>query len=399
VFNQALLPLRDPDGAVEGTVLHAVDVTERVRARQRIEVLAAELWEREEQLQGLIEATFDAVVIHEKGVILGVNEAWAEMFGYRAAETVGRSVVDFVAPESRDLVRRRVTGSYDKPYEVIGLRKDGARLHIEVFAQNTRYRGRAVRIVGLRDITGRKRAEEALTQWAEELARANAELEQFAYVASHDLQEPLRAVVSYLQLLERHYRDRLDERAHKYIGHAVEGGRRMQRLVTDLLAYSRVGRRHEPSATAGEEALAQALANLRAAIAESGAQVTHGPLPTVRADPTQLAQLLQNLVGNALKFRGEAAPRVHVWAEREEGGGAWRFGVRDNGPGIAPEHRERIFGLFQRLHGRGEYPGTGLGLAICRKVVERHGGRLWVESAPGQGATFHFTLPDHAPPA
>jgi light-regulated signal transduction histidine kinase (bacteriophytochrome) len=277
-------------------------------------------------------------------------------------------------------IRHRVEGDRG-PRELVELAAD-----IEAMRQ---------RIVD--EVSKLHQAHELLDARTQELQRSNSDLEQFAYVASHDLQEPLRAVVSYLQLLQRHYQGRLDERADKYIGYAVEGGRRMQQLINDLLAFSRVGRQDRALGAAdGEAALARALANLRAAIAESGAQVTHEPLPTVRADATQLEQLLQNLVSNALKFRGREAPRVHVWAERLAEERAWRFGVRDNGIGIAPEHRERIFGLFQRLHGRGEYPGTGLGLAICRKVAERHGGRLWVESEHGQGATFFFTLTDQA---
>jgi len=236
---------------------------------------------------------------------------------------------------------------------------------------------------------------------ARELARSNADLEQFAYVASHDLQEPLRAVVSYLQLLERRYSGQLDERAEKYIGYAVDGGKRMQTLISDLLTYSRVGRRDVAMAGVELEAvLDRALASLRLAIEESGAEVTHDPLPTVVGDATQLTQVFQNLVANAIKFRGEAPPRIHVSAERQPSAdserqhGAWLFSVRDNGIGIAPEYRERVFVLFQRLHGRDEYSGTGIGLAVCKRIVERHGGTLWVDETPGGGSTFWFTIPD-----
>ncbi|MGA2063682.1 MAG: ATP-binding protein [Thermoguttaceae bacterium] len=243
-----------------------------------------------------------------------------------------------------------------------------------------------------RNVTARKQAEEALRHTAEDLKRSNSDLEQFAYVASHDLQEPLRMVTGFVQLLQRRYAGRLDAEADKYIDFAVDGAKRMQTLINDLLAYSRVGTRgRELSLTDSGAALQQALANLRTSIDEAGAQITNGDLPTVRADEMQLVQLLQNLIGNAIKFRGESPPAIHVDARREED--RWRFAVSDNGIGIGPQFKDRIFLIFQRLHTREHYPGTGIGLAICKKIVDRHGGRIWVESRAGQGATFYFTLP------
>ena len=224
------------------------------------------------------------------------------------------------------------------------------------------------------------------------LERSNAELEQFAYVASHDLQEPLRTVSSYVQLLAERYASRIDARADRYIGHSVSAVERMYTLINDLLAYSRVGTRGRdlvPTKTAN--VLDHVLEGLATTIRETAAEITWDPLPTVRADATQLGQLLQNLLGNALKYRGERPPRIHIGVQRQ--GGRWQFAVRDNGIGIDPEYAERIFLVFQRLHTQDEYSGTGIGLAICEKIVERHGGQLWVESQVGQGATFFFTLP------
>jgi signal transduction histidine kinase len=242
----------------------------------------------------------------------------------------------------------------------------------------------------------RQRAEEALKHHAQELVRSNDELEQFAYVASHDLQEPLRIVKSYLQLLVKRYAGQLDHDAGQFITYAVDGATRMQQLINDLLAYSRVGTRGSAfAATDAEAVLGEALGDLKMAMGECGAVVTHTPLPTVWADRSQLRQLFQNLIGNAIKFRNSARPQVHVSAERCAEG--WAFTFRDNGIGIAPEYADRIFEIFQRLHARSEYPGTGIGLAICKKIVERHGGRIWVESQPGQGATFRFTVPDGVP--
>ena len=239
----------------------------------------------------------------------------------------------------------------------------------------------------------RQRAEEDLARKVEELARSNRDLEQFAYVASHDLQEPLRMVAAYTQLLAERYRGKLDENADKYIGYAVEGALRMQTLILDLLAFSRVGQSETGRKNSEcNAAITNALANLRSAIEESGARVMHDQLPAVAVDPTQLVQLFQNLIGNAIKFRSkEEVPAIQVSAEKQDA--RWLFTVADNGIGISPEYGDRIFVIFQRLHTREEYSGNGVGLAICKKIIEHHGGKIWVESEPGCGATFHFTLP------
>jgi light-regulated signal transduction histidine kinase (bacteriophytochrome) len=244
----------------------------------------------------------------------------------------------------------------------------------------------------IRDISVRKAAEEHLRQMVEELKRSNEELGQFAYIASHDLQEPLRMVASYTQLLSKRYTGRLDADADEFIAFAVDGASRMQQLIEDLLAFSRVATTGNPLLdTSSEFALEQALENLRWAIKDSGALVTHDPLPTVQADEMQLVQLFQNLIGNAIKYQDPGVPRVHVSAARD-GTRSWIFSVKVNGLGIDPQYFERIFGMFQRLHKRDEFSGTGVGLAICKKIVERHGGALSVESELGKGSTFSFAL-------
>ena len=237
-----------------------------------------------------------------------------------------------------------------------------------------------------------KKANVELQEIADGLARSNAELRQFAYVASHDLQEPLRMVASYCQLLDRRYAEKLDRDGREFIAYAVDGANRMQGLINDLLAYSRLGTlgsRFQPVDI--REVLDGVLVDLKAVIDDSDATVTSGHLPTVNADAAQMRQLFQNLTGNAIKYHGNRPARVHVEALREDG--VWQFSVRDEGIGIESEYTDRIFGLFERLHGHEEYPGTGIGLAMAKKIVERHGGRIWVESQPGEGSTFYFTIP------
>jgi light-regulated signal transduction histidine kinase (bacteriophytochrome) len=251
--------------------------------------------------------------------------------------------------------------------------------------------GTPIILLAIEDITERKRAEEKLKQTLEELERSNKDLEQFAYAASHDLQEPLRTVSNFSQLLAKRYKGELDAKADQFIAFIVDGATRMQEMIDNLLAYSRVSTRAKPfEPTDCETVFDQALTNVKMAIEESGALVTHDPLPTVMADASQLVQLFQNLLSNAIKFRKEK-PRITVSAVQR--GNEWLFSVEDNGIGIAPEFMEHIFKVFQREHTSAEYPGTGVGLAICKKIVERHGGRIWVESQAGKGSTFYFTIP------
>ncbi len=256
----------------------------------------------------------------------------------------------------------------------------------------------ATRVRLAAEITELHRARELFDKRTRELERSNTDLEQFAYVAAHDLQEPLRKVVSFCQLLQRRYQGRLDERGDQYIAFAIDGAKRMQVLINDLLAFSQIGHDAEdPQVVDTKEVLAAALANLESAIAYTKATITHGTLPKVRGEPTLLAAVFQNLISNAIKFRASGLPEVHIEAIRD--GDNWQFSIADNGIGIDPEHAERIFVLFQRLHTRSAYPGTGIGLAICRKIIDYHNGRIWLDTTTSPNQTrFSFTLPARTEP-
>jgi PAS domain S-box-containing protein len=329
-----------------------------------------------------------------------VNPAALELFGASSAEQLlGKSPFEVFHPDCHAIMRERIgkllAGQRAPVLEEKIVRLDGVVVDVEVVAAPVADQGERAILVLLRDITERKRAEAALQQTTEDLQRSNRDLEQFAYVASHDLQEPLRAVGGYVKLLQHRFPDKLDSKARGYVAGAFDGATRMERLIIDLLAYSRVGTRGGNFVSADLNALLeQVKGNLEAGIKSSHATVTHDALPALSVDATQMMQLFQNLIGNALKFHGEQPPRVHVGARQEEG--RWVFSVRDNGIGIEPQYYERIFQIFQRLHTRKDYPGTGIGLAICKRIVERHGGAIWVESQPGQGTTFYFSIPEAA---
>jgi PAS domain S-box-containing protein len=380
--------LRDPAGNLRGFSEFSHDLSERK--------------ESEAKYRGLLEAAPDAmVVVNQHGKIVLLNLQAEKQFGYYRDELVGqpvknvipvgfaeRLIADGTRTAAEALAQQIGTG-----IELSGRRKDGSEFPIEIMLSPLENAEGVLVTAAIRDITERKKFEEYLVKSAEELKRSNDELQQFAYVASHDLQEPLRMVASYTQLLARRYKGRLDSDANDFIDYAVDGCNRMQGLIQDLLAYSRSGTDCKAlREISGETALDDALANLRATIEESGAVVTHDALPTIMSDDTQLALVFQNLVGNAIKYRGVESPRVHVSATKN-GGNEWTFSVRDNGLGIEPQYFDRIFVLFQRLHGRHEFEGTGIGLAICKKTVERLGGRIWVESQLEKGSTFFFSLP------
>lgn len=343
----------------------------------------------EEKFRMVVEATPSAIAMTDaRGNIQLVNRAMETLFGYGRDELLTLSINRLVP----QLQLNGGNGSRRAGLDVRGRTKGGGQIVLEVGLNPIVTDDGQHLLASFVDITERKKAEQELLRYTEELKRSNHELGQFAYVASHDLQEPLRAVSGCVQLLHQRYHQKLDDRATELINHTVAGAARMQALINDLLAYSRVGSRAKPLApTEADLSLKHALENLSAAISETGATVKADPLPHVLADATQLTQVFQNLIGNALKFCVAAAPKIHVGAEARDG--ASLFFVRDNGMGIEPQYFERIFGVFQRLHGREQYPGNGIGLAICKKIVERHHGRIWVESRVGEGATFYFTVP------
>jgi PAS domain S-box-containing protein len=345
-----------------------------------------------------------------EGRITFVNPFAAHMIGWDAAELIGRDAhatfhhtrPDGCAHPAKECLVHSTLKNGDARFvtDEEFARKDGSRFPVEYVTAPIEEGGRTVgAVLAFRDIADRKQAAEKVRQALEELARSNKDLEQFAHVASHDLQEPLRVVSGFLQLLESRYKPKLDDTAREYIAFSVEGAMRMSHLISDLLAYSRVAAgEQKPQTIDANQALAAALANLRASIHEAGASITHDTLPTVRCDASQLTQLLQNLIGNALKFREAGRTcQVHVGAEKKDN--QWVFSVRDNGIGIPKDAFDRIFVIFQRLHTRDKFTGTGIGLAICKRIIERCGGRIWLESTVGEGATFYFSFPDDHPAA
>jgi PAS domain S-box-containing protein len=386
VMELACAPLENISGRVSFVLVTGRDLNGRARASAL--------------LSAIVDSSDDAIISKNlDGIIMSWNKSAERLFGYTAREAIGRSIMLIIPPERAEeepqILEKLKRGERVDHFETVRVHKDGTRLNISLTISPVK--DSSGRIVGAskvaRDITERVRHAQAMEEAHATLKRANADLEQFAYSASHDLQEPLRMVASYSELLQRKFAGQLGPEADRYIEYMVQGALRMETLLRDLRLYTQVstmdaGAREEIDAS---EVLKKTLANLDVAIRNAGASISSTDLPKVRMHEFQLAQLFQNLVGNAIRYRSQARPEIRVAAARA--GDYWQFSVQDNGIGIEPRFKEQVFGIFKRLHSTAEYPGTGMGLAICQRIVERIGGRIWLESEPGRGSTFYFTVP------
>jgi PAS domain S-box-containing protein len=389
-----------------------------VRHRQILQ----KLQQREERFRSLVQNSSDVIaVLTIEGGVRYVSDSCRRIFGYAPHALMGESILDFIHPDDRLRAKEAFSELVDSPDDTLSVEfrfqnANGTWRILEATASNLLDHPSVEGVVAnARDVTDQRQAEDKVERYAARLERSNRDLENFAYVISHDLREPLRMVTSFLRLLEQRYEGRLDAKGKEYVDYAVDGAARMRAMIDALLDLSRVKTRGRPFEEVDtEEVLVRTLRVLARAVEESGAEVTHDPLPAVLGDAAQLAQLFQNLIANAIKFgRDEVAPHVHISVvpacmhahplppsgapHREEsegeGSGFWCFSVRDNGIGIDAGQADRIFEIFQRLHTEEEYPGLGMGLALCKRIVERHHGQIWVESAVGEGSTFYFTLP------
>lgn len=368
-------------------VASVVDITERRRAEERLRLVV------EAAPSGMI-------MVDESGKIALVNSQVERLFGYTREQLIGQSIDLLVPASARAKHPEHRSSFFADPRaramgagrDLYGQRQDGTQIPVEIGLNPLITEGERFVLASIVDITQRKRAEALLQEKLLELERSNEDLQQFAYVCSHDLQEPLRVISNYTQLLAKRYAGALDENANEFIEFTVDATKRMQELINDLLLYSRVQTKgQEFKETDCSIVVEKAVANLEIAIRESSAQVSCGPLPAIKGDHSQLLQLFQNLISNAIKFRSKEPPEITICSE--DTGTSWTITVRDNGQGFDMKYASRIFIIFQRLHNKEMYPGSGIGLAVCKKIVERHGGRIWVESEPDKGASFHFTLP------
>jgi PAS domain S-box-containing protein len=395
------MPLRDAEGRVIGTFGISRDITERRVAEEQFREALRQTQQTEIRFQQLLESAPDGIlIVDDRGRIQMANRQMETLFGYRQDELLNQSV-EMLVPERLRPAHAQHRSDYNaaphtRPMgtglDLRGRRKDGSEFPIEISLSPLSLQDRPMTVAIVRDVTERKRAEEILRTQAAELARSNADLEQYAMVASHDLQEPLRMVAIYCERIRQAYQGKLDPQADTYIGYAVEGARRMQRLINAVLEHAEIGAHLRPRTSVNcDVALQRALIALHDAIIASGAEINADPLPTVTGDLTELVTIFHHLLDNAIKFHGEQPPRIRLSAEMRDG--QWEFRVCDNGIGFDPKYANRIFIMFQRLHARHRYPGDGIGLALCKKIVEHHGGKIWGESVPGQGSTFHFTLP------
>ncbi len=397
-------PIFDPDGNVVGVTTISNDVT----AEKKIE---KDLKECDEKFREILDNANDMITLNEmkeNGMpdkFIEVNKIGIERLGYSREEFLNMTPRDIVAPEKHPEMPINAEKLHEKKinqFKITHLTKDGKKIPVEVnnrlFTQN----GKTVALAISRDITERRKAEKSMQEYqhdletqvkkrTEELAKSNKELENFAYIASHDLREPLRTITSFLQLLERQYKDQLDNDANEFIEFAVNGAKRLDDMIYDLLEYSKISS-HERSFNRVncEKIFNEALMNLKASIDENSAVITHDTLPVINGDEQLILQLFQNLLSNAIKYRREEIPRIHLSVVKEND--HYHFSLKDNGIGMDPKHSKKIFTIFQRLHGRGEYEGTGIGLAISQKIVQQHGGEIWAESKPGKGSIFHFTI-------
>jgi PAS domain S-box-containing protein len=381
------VPWRDEQGKIAGTLGISRDITDQRLA--------------DEHLRLAIESSPDAIfLIGEDGVIVSANIQAEVLSGYPRGELLAKSISSLFAQCSQSewewLPSRVFTEAASRIIgtgaDVFLVRREGAEVPVEIGVNCVETGEGRLTVCTVRDISERQEIRSALTRKAQELQRINHELQQFVYVASHDLREPLRTINGFCTLLKQNYQECLDSQADYWIGFITDGVQRMQSLIDDLLAYSRIDSRAKPpEMTDFNRVVDQVLESLQLLIEETDAEIACGPLPTLSAEPSQAIQLLQNLISNAIKYRSDEPPEIRISSEMREH--EWVFAVRDNGIGIDPKHDERIFEVFKRLHSRDEYPGTGIGLAICRKIVGRHGGRIWVESESGAGATFYFTIP------